>query len=174
MLNINYFIPEIPFVLRKSYKIYVDEKKNIIFIYNTSIYFVYVFTDLKTFHRLLTGPILFWVMITVWQNVWHFVTKVDISGRLNKLPGAKDWTGYGGQWRVNSIDNKVFIHLHVLFNGYATFVGPGSFRNHCWYYFNRFLSVPTDYIITSTIFSFFDLYKELLKKINYEDWMILN
>lgn len=27
MLNINYFIPEIPFVLRKSYKIYVDEKK---------------------------------------------------------------------------------------------------------------------------------------------------
>lgn len=64
MLNINYFIPEIPFVLRKSYKIYVDEKKNIIFIYN--IYFVYVFTDLKTFHRL---PILFGVMTTVWQNI---------------------------------------------------------------------------------------------------------
>lgn len=58
MLNINYFIPEIPFVLRKSYKIYVDEKKNIIFIYN--IYFVYVFTDLKTFHRLLTGAYFVW------------------------------------------------------------------------------------------------------------------
>lgn len=39
-------------------------KKNIIFIYN--IHFVYVFTDLKTFHRL---PILFGVMTTVWQNV---------------------------------------------------------------------------------------------------------